>query len=55
MSWVIKWAVLKHGGIGLHRKLQPFFLGLILGEFICGSLWTIIGIIAGIPTYGFWV
>ena len=55
MSWVIKWVVLKHGGIGLHRKLQPFFLGLILGEFICGSLWTIIGIIAGIPTYGFWV
>ena len=55
MSWLIKGIVLKNGGIGLHRKLEPLFLGLILGEFVCGSLWTIIGIVLGIPTYGFWV
>ena len=55
MSWLIKGVVLKNGGIGLHRKLEPLFLGLILGEFVCGSLWTIIGIVLGIPTYGFWV
>ncbi len=55
MSWLIKWILLRHGGIGMHRKAAPFFLGLILGEFTVGSIWTIIGIIAGIPTYGFWV
>ena len=54
-SWLIKWIVLRHGGIGAHRRVAPFFLGLILGEFTIGSLWTIIGIIVGIPTYGFWV
>ena len=44
-----------YGGVVRHRKIAPFFLGLILGEFTVGSLWTILGIIAGIPTYGFWV
>ncbi|MCZ6676609.1 MAG: hypothetical protein O7E52_05095 [Candidatus Poribacteria bacterium] len=55
MSWLIKWTLLRFGGIRLHRSAAPFFLGLILGEFTVGSLWTIIGIIVGIPTYGFWV
>ena len=55
ISWLIKWVLLRHGGIGVHRKAAPFFLGLILGEFTVGSLWTIIGIIEGMPTYGFWV
>ncbi len=55
MSWLIKWLILQYGGVLRHRKIAPFFLGLILGEFTVGSLWTILGIIAGIPTYGFWV
>ena len=55
MSWLIKLLILQYGGVVRHRKIAPFFLGLILGEFTVGSLWTIIGIIAGIPTYGFWV
>ena len=55
VSWVAKWAILRFGGLGTHRKATPFFLGLILGEFTIGSLWTIIGIAFGVPTYGFWV
>ena len=55
MSWLVKWLILQYGGVVRHRKIAPFFLGLILGEFTIGSLWTILGIIAGIPTYGFWV
>ena len=55
MSWLIKVIILKYGGPVRYRKIAPFFLGLILGEFTVGSVWTIIGIIGGIPTYGFWV
>ncbi len=55
MSWLIKLIILKYGGPMKYRKAAPFFLGLILGEFTVGSLWTIIGIVGGIPTYGFWV
>jgi hypothetical protein len=55
VSWLLKWLILRFGGLGAHRKATPFFLGLILGEFTMGSIWTIIGIVLGIPTYGFWV
>ncbi len=55
MSWLIKLIILKYGGPVRYRKIAPFFLGLILGEFTIGSAWTILGILAGIPTYGFWV
>ena len=55
VSWLIKWLLLRHGGIGLHRQVAPFFLGLILGEFTVGSFWTLFGILGGMSTYGFWV
>ena len=54
ISWVTKFAILKYGGLKAFRNATPFFLGLILGEFVVGSLWTIIGVIFGIPTYAFW-
>ena len=53
VSFIIKWITLKHGGMGTHRKLIPFFFGLILGEFIIGSLWSLIGIATNLPMYRF--
>jgi hypothetical protein len=55
VSWLIKWVIMKYGGLKMHQRAIPFFLGLILGEFTVGSLWTLIGITFGIQTYGFWV
>ncbi|MGB9594659.1 MAG: DUF6785 family protein [Candidatus Poribacteria bacterium] len=55
ISWLIKLLILKFGGLKMHQKAIPFFLGLILGEFTAGSIWTLIGITLGIQTYGFWV
>lgn len=52
ISWLIKWVILKFGGISNHRKAIPFFLGIILGDYTMGSIWSIIG--AGIlhaPVY----
>jgi len=49
-----KFLVLRFGGLKQYRKAIPFFFGLILGEITVGSLWTIIGIVLGIPTYDFW-
>ncbi|MDE0040842.1 MAG: hypothetical protein OXT74_02310 [Candidatus Poribacteria bacterium] len=49
----IKWLLLKHGGRRTYRKLIPFFLGLILGEFVVGSMWSLIGIIVERPMYRF--
>jgi len=49
-----KFIILKFGGLRSYRVALPFFLGLILGEITIGSLWTIVGIVLGIPTYDFW-
>ena len=49
-----KFLSLKFGGLASYRKWLPFFLGLILGEIAVGSLWTILGVILGVPTYDFW-
>jgi len=53
IGWVVKWAILKHGGIQTYRKAFPFFLGLVLGEFTLGSIWGIVGLLSGKPTYAF--
>lgn len=55
LSWIIKWSVLRYGGLRFYRQATPLFFGLILGEFIIGSLWSIVGIISNIPTYTFWI
>ena len=53
ISWVLKWAILKHGGIQAYRKAFPLFLGLVLGEFTMGSIWGLVGLLTGKPTYTF--
>ena len=54
VAWGLKLILLKYGGRNAHRKAMPFFLGLILGQFTIGSLWTILGMVFNIPTYGIW-
>jgi hypothetical protein len=54
ISSIIKWIALKFGGAKGYRRAVPFFLGLILGDFIIGSIWSILGIALGMRTYVFW-
>ena len=55
IRWFAKWSTIKYGGLRLHRKFIPFFLGLILGDFIAGSIWSLIGLGLDIYTYKIWV
>jgi hypothetical protein len=54
LSWAIKRAILKYGGLGMYRRAAPLFLGLILGEFAMGGLWDVIDRISGVLMYRFW-
>jgi hypothetical protein len=54
IAWVIKLLMLRYGGLKLYRRALPFFLGVILGECVVGSFWTIWGIIFNLPSYAFW-
>ncbi len=53
VSWLLKSVILKYGGIKTHRNAIPLFFGLILGDFIIGSIWGIIGLFTGKPVYHF--
>jgi hypothetical protein len=53
ISTIAKWVILRQGGIKAHRKAIPFFLGMVLGEFVIGSIWSIIGLSLGIRTFPF--
>lgn len=54
VGWAIKFIVLKYAGLRFYRKVFPFFLGLILGEFVIGAILNIIRQVSHIPTYVFW-
>jgi len=45
LSWLAKRLLIGFGGLGTYRKAMPFFLGLILGQFFMGSMWSLIGVI----------
>lgn len=40
-GWVIKALVVRYGGLRIFLRLRPFFLGLVLGDCVSGSLWAI--------------
>ncbi len=54
IAWIIKGFLLRYGGLRWYRQALPYFLGMILGECVVGSLWSLFGIALGLPTYAFW-
>lgn len=54
MAALIKWLMLRGGGLSLYRRFIPFFLGLTLGDFVIGSFWNFHGMIFHYHPYDFW-
>jgi hypothetical protein len=55
LSWLAKVLIVRYGGMNLHRNAIPFFLGLVLGDYVTGSIWGIIGPALGILTYKIYI
>jgi hypothetical protein len=51
VGWLIKLLVLRYGGIAAFRRGIPFFIGLILGDYVISSAWALLGLYLNIPTY----
>ena len=51
IGWGAKVLSIRYGGIKYYRMLLPFFMGLILGDYVTASAWTIVGWILGVTTY----
>ncbi|HIE52967.1 MAG TPA: hypothetical protein EYP85_14545 [Armatimonadetes bacterium] len=53
LAWLCKRLIIRYGGLRLYRRAVPFFLGLILGDFVSGAIWNILGVIYDWPVYHF--
>lgn len=51
VAWIIKALFLRYGGMRLYSAALPFFLGLILGDFVTGSFWSIVGTLLQVEIY----
>lgn len=48
IGWVCNTLCMRYGGIVLFRKLQFFFIGLIIGDFLMGGGWALVGLFTDI-------
>lgn len=45
LGWLFKRILFTGGGVRAYRRALPLFLGLIFGQFLAGSLWSLLGVI----------
>jgi len=56
LAWLVKITVMKYGGPTLYRRTRPFFLGLILGQFVISGIWIFIDYFTGMTDNRvFWI
>lgn len=53
ISWALKVLILRYWGLKGYRTAMPFFVGLVLGEFVVGGMWSFLRGVLGIQTYTF--
>lgn len=55
LSWAVKAATLRWWGLKGYRAALPLFVGLVLGEFAVGGMWSFIRGVLGVQTYTFYI
>ena len=46
-AWLIKLVVLNYGGPALYERTKPFFIGIILGQFVAAGFWLMVDAFTG--------
>lgn len=54
VTWLFKLLLLRYTGLKGYHAAAPFFLGLLLGDCIVGSLISLLGVAIGKNLYVFW-
>ncbi|MBC8136972.1 MAG: hypothetical protein H8F28_13910 [Fibrella sp.] len=55
VAWLAKLCITRYGGMEAHKRAVPFFLGLVLGDYTIGALWSLLGLWLGTPTYKIYI
>jgi len=54
VGWICKFVTLRIGGLRFYRDATMLFFGLMLGEFVVGCSWTLLGMAFNVKLYDFW-
>jgi len=55
IAWAVKSLLIRYGGHSAVRRAVPFAMGLVIGDFVAGSLWSLYGTWKGFRAYSIWV
>lgn len=44
VGWLCNTLCMRYGGVNLFKKLRFFFVGLIIGDFLMGGAWAVVGL-----------
>jgi hypothetical protein len=53
VGWLGKWLVVRWAGRKAYVKSVDFALGLILGQFVVGVVWSLIGMVLHVRTFSY--
>ena len=48
LGWLVNSLCMRYGGVVLFKKLRFFFVGLIIGDFLMGGGWALVGLFSDI-------
>jgi hypothetical protein len=50
----VKGVIVHYGGVRGYRQALPFFMGLVLGQYVVSCIWSIIAVVTETPMYWSW-
>jgi hypothetical protein len=53
VAWALKSLILRYGGMRLYRQFLPCVLGMILGDIVTQTLWSLVCSVLDLPVYQF--
>ena len=54
IGWAARVCITRYGGRKAYLSAIPFFMGLVLGEFVVGTFWSLYVCLTEQPLYLFW-
>jgi len=51
IGWICKAVTVRYGGLQGYRKILPFFIGLVLGDYAISAFWALFSLATGLPGY----
>ena len=54
ITWLAKSLIARYGGAAATRTALWLFVGLVLGDFVMGTTWNVIGLSMGKTIYRIW-